>query len=327
ELAMFSWEYEAPRQMRETIRSYADMINTPRIGSVDNYMWQSCQLNLARPQHAETESSLHAQMGHFGGPHIDDNDSPLSLSCATSLSDLPSGFEPGRLHFLGVGVYTPLAKFTQLYFTGLLRHGGTSPIAPGNTPIPDWAYRALLIAYPPRHFVSGEIKHAFAGMPNDKFGLHLTPEMTGGPVLRENAETLTNRCTSAMDGSVVMADSALMTFHARGLLQLAHWVMRQLPSALDIQIDPSVFLSAFSYTDCGTSIDVGEWPQAPLASVRAPFGEHHRRTQQAMLHDLYDQMSKGIPTLKDDNPFRGVDIRKVSPVVHVSCKLWHRSNL
>ncbi|KAI0336895.1 hypothetical protein BDW22DRAFT_1433758 [Trametopsis cervina] len=318
EFGMFSWECEGPRYMQDTIRRYADMVNTPRVGSAANYMWQSCQLNLARPQYSEDKASLERQMGHFGGPHIDDRDSPMSMSCATSLSDLPNepGWESGRLHLLGVGVYSPLERFTQLFFTGLLRHGGTSPIAPPNAVIPDWAYRTVHVAYPAGYFVSGEIKHAFAGMPNDSIGLHLTPEMTGGPVLQDNTSLLTNRSNSAMDGCAVMSDRASILFHARGLLQLAHWVMCQLSPDLAVHIDSASFLAAFSYADNGVMTGVGDWPQAPLADVQSPYGVHHRETQQAMLHRLYDCMTAGIPTVGVQNPFRDVDIRNVSPVVH-----------
>ena len=50
---MTMWERMAPQSLRTVIESYAELVNTPRIGSYDNYMWSSVQLNVAEPQHAE----------------------------------------------------------------------------------------------------------------------------------------------------------------------------------------------------------------------------------------------------------------------------------
>jgi hypothetical protein len=49
-------------------------------------------------------------MGIFGGPYVDSRDSVTFLSCLMLLSDLPNedGWEPGRLHLLGVRCYATL---------------------------------------------------------------------------------------------------------------------------------------------------------------------------------------------------------------------------
>ena len=50
---MTMWSRMAPSALQRVLESYADMVNLPRIGTYDNYMWPSCQLNLAEPQHSD----------------------------------------------------------------------------------------------------------------------------------------------------------------------------------------------------------------------------------------------------------------------------------
>lgn len=95
---------------------------------------------------SSTEKSLADQMGHFGGPHCDVRDCLAALSCALVLSDIPDGWEPGRLHLLGLSVYASLSLYSQFFFTGRHLHGGTSPLAPDDQAIPDWTYRLIMIA-------------------------------------------------------------------------------------------------------------------------------------------------------------------------------------
>ena len=126
-----------------------------------------------------TEKSLAAQMGHFGGPHSDIRDSVVSLSCCLVLSDLPPGMEPGRLHMVGAGVFVQLKLYSQFFFSGLIRHGGTSPLSADDQPIPDWAYRLVVIAYPPTSFVFGNVRHALSALPYSNEPFYLSQEMTG----------------------------------------------------------------------------------------------------------------------------------------------------
>ena len=58
------------------------------------------------------EQSLGITNGRFGEAHVDNGDTPTHLSCATVLSDLPDqpGWEPGRMHFPGIGCYTVLSR-------------------------------------------------------------------------------------------------------------------------------------------------------------------------------------------------------------------------
>ena len=121
------WTRMAPPALQKILEAYAELINLPRIGTYDNYMWPSCQLNLAEPQHSDDgkclvyllldilancalERPLSDTNGKFGHRHVDGLDAHTHYSVATVLSDLPKsdGWEPGRMHFTALGVYTTL---------------------------------------------------------------------------------------------------------------------------------------------------------------------------------------------------------------------------
>lgn len=115
-----------------------------------------------------------------------------------------------------------------------------------------------------------------------------------------------------------MSDLASMTFYGRGLLQLSHLVMQQLPPHLQAEIVPDVFLSAFSFRRNGETVGIGTWEQAPMRRVCSPDGDHHRQTQKDMLHGLYDHMVKGFPSLDSVNPYYDLDVRNVARVLHTA---------
>ncbi|KAI0083214.1 hypothetical protein BDY19DRAFT_998758 [Irpex rosettiformis] len=303
---MSMWERMAPDSLRRVIEAYAELTNMPRIGTYDNYMWSSFQLNLAEPQRVGDEQPLGITNGRFGDSHVDSGDSPTHLSCATVLSDIPSdeGWEPGRMHFLGVGCYTTLEPFKQFFFTGLQLHGSTRPLVPDSFKIPRWACRAMLISYPSRAFALGEVKHHFGLMPGKKTKtFYLSPDMYGGIPRNPPDCYYTTHASTAQDGSAVMDDASLVNFHARGLLSWVHWTMEFLPSRLQIEVDTEKFLSAFTYRD-GVNGRVGlkSWPMAPSSSVNEPYEDRHVDAQIQLLHTLYDRMAKGIPDLPP-NPY------------------------
>ncbi|KAI0083196.1 hypothetical protein BDY19DRAFT_900659 [Irpex rosettiformis] len=291
----------APESLRRILESYAELINTPRIGTYENYMWSSYQLNLAEPQRVGEEQSLGLTNGRFGDCHTDGGDSPTHLSCGTVLSDLPSeeGWEPGRMHFVGVGCYTILSPFKQFFFTGLQLHGSTRPTVPDSFKIPQWACRAMLISYPSKAFALGKVRHCFGVMPGKKTKtFYLPPDVYGGIHTPPPDGYYTSHTSTAQDGPTVMDDASLLNFHARGLLSWAHWTMECLPSRLQIEIDAEKFLSAFTYRD-GTKGRIGlkPWSMAPSSSVNEPYEDRHVDTQVEMLHTLYDRMAKAIPAL------------------------------
>ncbi|KAI0085726.1 hypothetical protein BDY19DRAFT_908928 [Irpex rosettiformis] len=298
---MTMWSRMAPASLQRIIEAYAELTNMPRIGTYDNYMWSSCQLNLSEPQRASDEQPLGITNGRFGESHVDSRDSPTHLSCATVLSDIPSeeGWEPGRMHFLGVGCYTTLEPFKQFFFTGLQLHGSTRPTVPDSFKIPKWACRAMLISYPSQAFALGKVRHCFGVMPGKKTKtFYLPPDVYGGIHETPSDGYCTSHTSTAQDGTAVMDDASLVNFHARGLLSWAHWVMEFLPSRLQVEIDAERFLGAFTYRD-GTKgrVPLKSWSMAPSSSVNEPYGDKHVDSQIEMLHTLYDRMAKGIPDL------------------------------
>ncbi len=248
-------------------------------------------------------------MGHFGGSHTDGHDCRLSLSCATTLSDIPDGWEPGRLHLLGLGMFVSLNLGDQFFFSGLLQHGGTSPLAPDNEEIPDWAYRTLIIAYPPTSFVIGNVRHAFAALPSSRDLFHITPEMTGAPHVPQPDGIWSSHGNFANDGNIVMDDESLVRFYVRALLQSNLFFLRQLPSNLGITIDREQFLRSITMTINNEPQAVAaEWPEGPSGNVQSSYDDSHQAIVERVLQDLHDNMSLGIPSAPDENPFQAVDI-------------------
>lgn len=208
----------------------------------------------------------------------------------------------------------------RFYFTGHLRHGSTRPLVPDQVEIPGWACRALLIGYPSGAIVSGSSAHSFAMMPDEPEPFYLAAPMVGGPCDLPEGGHFTSRATSAQDGDAVMDDASQVTHHGRGILQWAHWVMKQLPERLHIHINAKTFLSAFSYLENDRRVRLPDWAMAPSSSVRHPFGDTHLATQRRMLHDLYDRTAKGIPHLSSVNPYRDEYLVTPGDVVRPTCK-------
>ena len=121
------------------------------------------------------------EMGDFGDIHIDEHDAVTGLSTMTVLSDLSglTGEDPGRFHLVTKGVYCALDRLNNVYFSGLLPHGGTAPLSPPGKEPPAWAIRCVLIGYPSKGMVEGTARHPLAGMPFTNEVFCIPPEMTG----------------------------------------------------------------------------------------------------------------------------------------------------
>jgi hypothetical protein len=105
-------------------------------------------------------------LGVFGGPHIDCNDAPAAFTAMISNCNIPSTYEPGCFHIIELGMYIVLDSFVTILFSGLRRHGGTSPIGPRNFPPVPWAYRINVILYPSNVFVENAGVTALAAFPH-----------------------------------------------------------------------------------------------------------------------------------------------------------------
>ncbi len=239
-------------------------------------------------------------MGPFGGEHEDEHDFTAGHSCALGLSDLPEddGCEPGRLHFVGIGVWWKLDYLSQLFFTGLLRHGGTAPLVPHDQELSGWELRALLISYPSTASVTGEAKRPLASMPYETLPAHVTPEMTGAPAWPGVGGLWSNYCTYAQDAWVGMTPRAHVNHLARSLYQLSHWIMQQVPSYYGVEIDPDMFLHAFSFLIDRERVNADSWSLAPNKNVRNPFSERHKAVQDELLVKQYNRLMQGIPLVQ-----------------------------
>ena len=131
------------------------------------------------------EESLGNDMGESGVAHEDVHDSELGMSNMMVFSDIgdeeigEDGYQPGRFHLIGLGVYIQLFTFRSIYFPGRLRHAGTSPLAPRGEEAAKWACRCVIISYPSSAYLKGTIRQAFAALPFGGDLLYLSPEMTG----------------------------------------------------------------------------------------------------------------------------------------------------
>jgi hypothetical protein len=241
-------------------------------------------------------------MGHFGGAHEDTRDFVAGHSCAYCLSDLPiaAGCEPGRLHFLGLGLWVSLGYMLQLFFSGLLRHGGTAPLVPDEYLMAGWEARLLLISYPSTGILAGQARRAFSSVPYQQDPLYLTPEMSGAPTDPQEKPMWTNHATYAQDAWVGMEASSHFNFMVRGALQLLHFVFRQLPSSYGVEIDAASFTQSFSMLHKGERLPADLWDLAPDSNVQQPFGERHKTVQDAFLVDLYNRMLPGIPKVTNN---------------------------
>lgn len=250
-----------------------------------------------RPHLWSTEDSLKTDMGISGDAHEDTHDSELGFSNMMVLSDIPGSdpekedpeegeYEPGRLHLIGLGLYTQLFTFRSIYFTGRLRHGGTAPLAPVGKPAQPWAYRCVIITYPSGAYVSGLIRQAFATLPFRDEVLYLSPEMTGvscvvytvilAPILSQHRSqdyrnvSHTDRANMAADGEALMDPVSHFNWFCRALLLFNRSLLHQLPTAYQIEVDPTLFLNSMTFREDDSRQTPLPWLLAPDLAVHQP---------------------------------------------------------
>ena len=128
-----------------------------------------------------TDGNMGVEMERFGVSHVDGADAAQGLSCMVVGSHLPlkEGDEPGRFHLLEYGFYLSLLPGYLLFFPGRQRHGGTAAVAAPGTTAPEWAYRLVVIAYPPRRMVTGDSRRTICAIPGAAGAMYMGPEWTG----------------------------------------------------------------------------------------------------------------------------------------------------
>lgn len=327
---VLAWELQGPEGLRRAARDYGEMVNTPRLGHPRNYYWPSQQINIASAQHPHDgmflgvyyiakldmcilEPSAHfkKQQGRFSGKHIDDFDASHGHSCGNSLGDTPDvpGCEPGRFHLVGLGIYVQLRYRLQVFFTGLLHHGGTPPLVPDDYELAGWETRMFVISYPASTILTGEARHSFASLPYQGRPQYISPEMTGAPLAHPGSPFHTNHPTIAQDGWVVMDRRSLVNFIVRGGLQQLRWVLRQLPPSLRLHISANDYIRAISFSEEGTDdlVHPDDWDLAPEDDVQHPFSDRHKDVQDEYLKVENDRLIAGIPSV-DGNAFADWDV-------------------
>jgi hypothetical protein len=162
-------------------------------------------------------------MGEFGAVsgHRDLHDSEGSLTSMISGSRLPLGYETGRFHLLGLGVYVKLEFSMITHFCGLNLHGGTPPIAPEGAKVEPHAYRLMFVCYPPSSML-GNLNQVtpLASLPKG-VPLNLGPEITSFVyVLRYDIVTL---ILTPPPGTLLNKKYALI-MHAGLLMAVLLWI-------------------------------------------------------------------------------------------------------
>ena len=237
-------------------------------------------------------------MGLFGGPHYDKHDGSHSLSCMVTASNLPDepGWDYGRFHLLGIGVYVVLEPFTAIYFSGRLYHGGTAPLSPEGVDPPPWAYRMVIIGYPPRQIILGKARHAFAALPFSNQTLYISPEMTGISSYTEQDTPVIHEANIVNDGPATMTPLSYIQFIARSLLLFALCILRQVLSKWEPKIDTEMFLKSITITVDGHVYRGDEWQFGPTGDPHHPKTDQHRTIEDAVVRTLYEHTAQAIPS-------------------------------
>ncbi|KAJ3508347.1 hypothetical protein NLJ89_g5806 [Agrocybe chaxingu] len=265
EAGMAALNLVLPPSILEALEENAELNNLPRVGHHGNFAFPAVQLNLA--QAVSWSESLRQgleEMGFFGLTHRDELDALAGYTSVVSGSRLPLGYEHGRFHLLGLGVYVKLTPWKVVTFCGLSLHGGTPPIAPEGQEVDSEAERVNFVCYSPESILSGAGTHVIPwGSLSDSTLLKLGPEITthNGP----KCTKISNEANWMRDGKVVMERLTHATFSARGLLQLTNFIVSQMPQEYGMQIDSSKFLESFSFEDpkTGECVSLGPWEGAP----------------------------------------------------------------
>ncbi len=208
---------------------------------------------------------------------------------------------------VGQGVYFRLTYLAQIFFTGLLPHGGTTPLIPEDIVLEGWETRMFTISYPPSSMLAGEARHPLASLPYELFPLYIPPELTGAFHVLCAKQFWTNHVTYAQDGGVCMDIRGHLNFLVRAGIQLLYWILRQTPVSYGVEIDCDLLTSAVTYLHDGQRVPVDRWEFAPNPTVHQPFGEDHKRVQDAFLQTEYDHLMQGIPSVVD-NKYRDWDV-------------------
>lgn len=241
---------------------------------------------------------------------MDHGDAGHGHSAGLSGSDLPRHAEPGRFHLVGQGVYFSLTYLSQVFFTGLLPHGGTPPLVPEHIEIEGWETRMFLISYPASSMLTGQARHPCMALPYEDFPVYVPPEITGAYHTARERAFWTNHVVYSIDGWVCMNVVGLINFLVRAFIQLLYWMLRQVPAEYEVHVDCDAITSAVTFVRDGERVSADQWEFAPNPDVQQPFGETHKAIQDAFLKTEYDWLMPGIPSITE-NKYRDWDVTNI----------------
>ncbi|TFK61813.1 hypothetical protein BDN72DRAFT_733089, partial [Pluteus cervinus] len=245
-VAMQSLERFASPTFMDVLRTNASVNNIPIVGSPDNVAYPGVQLNIAPAvERSECRGVGLRGMGSFGEGHRDAHDSAGGLTTMISNSRLPSTYEAGRFHLLGLGIFFMLVCLTVITFCGLFRHGGSPPISNDST-IVNYAYRVMVVCYPPHAMLSGAgITVLPLASASGSSLFRLGPEITT-PRLFHGVVRASKEASWAREGQSIMQCDCHVEFFVKNLHCLCFYLFNQLPSDYRVSIDPKLFFQAFS---------------------------------------------------------------------------------
>ncbi|RDB29331.1 hypothetical protein Hypma_015020 [Hypsizygus marmoreus] len=277
-LAKRSMEH-APMQVQEELRTHAALVNKPDLGIEGNYAYGTAQLNISVAKR-KTQDTEMTDLGFYGKIHRDKLDHCAYFTHMVVHSDLPQDYDPGRFFIYGLGLYVVLENYTCINFSGLRKHGGQAPTAPRNEAPKPWAYRFVVISYPPEMMMNGQAHSVLAALPNKKV-FRLVREISN---VRTNSNSIPySECTNwAQDGPIVCDVDAHCKHYGRSLLSSTVYFLNQLPLEYDVQLDSDQFLNAISFVVNGERKSLDSWELAP--GWRAANGPSSTESVSPMQH-------------------------------------------
>ncbi|KAI0710846.1 hypothetical protein C8Q76DRAFT_798371 [Earliella scabrosa] len=237
----------APVSLYNTLRAQADLINLPPLGHRTNFAFPTMQLNLASAVHAASnEESLAAQLGPFGVPHADENDSPAGLTAMISDSDLDDTVLPGYFMVGELGIAVELKGLVVFLFSGLFRHGGYPPIDTANDDPSPHNYRWALILYPSRPIMDGTASVSFAVSPTGSL-VYMPPEMIHPDY---DGVAPQHNCSTWLSSAPALTDAAgFMQWYYQSICQQLAFYHRQVSPHFDIRLDLAALRHVFYIED------------------------------------------------------------------------------
>ncbi|TRM55183.1 hypothetical protein BD626DRAFT_579196 [Schizophyllum amplum] len=285
-------------QAYKILKNYSEVVNSPRVGVLENCLYQSAQVNIANAEIHDSRASLKDQMGKSGDNHIDPHDAHALLSTMLCHPYLP-------LRLRGWPISRPVAR----------HHSGTPPLAPsGCTEVSLSAVRLNIILYSHQHMLEHtafSTLAAFSGAPtranppaDGEEELEEDPARVSGgsaggadagdPVIRTSAAftnpkfehltappaPLSSQAIYSRDGSSIMTDQCHLDYIARSMIQLTVGVLRQM--GYPVSVNATQMLSAIKLTPPGGDVLTPRaWPLGPDGTV---FRLHPLESDEALLH-------------------------------------------